>query len=321
MAISTENIKHIINPSAGFVKIYNKTSNELNLVANTRFVTKEGLTFLTRSPITIPAGLKNNPSELKVRLYAAETDEQGLMMGVRGNIPKGTRLTIKNIKDSYHLGQLWAETIEPFTGGSATSLGMISEHDRVLLSEKIRKGVYADKLNIVSKEFKLQDAMVLMFDALVKTRFHGLSVDGKLGERATSLRGNAQVSFDFFYLKRSEIVQAFTDYVQERQSDSIQLISINPNTLTFIPDIKWAVEGQVFVIPTKVAVLQGYDFKRDVKGILPAIKSAVAGKSLEEARKLILQYSEVASTKIDLGFLQGAELPNVKSRIKIKVEL
>lgn len=37
------------------------------------------------------------------------------MMGVRGNIPKGTKLSIKNIKDSYHLGQLWAETIEPFT--------------------------------------------------------------------------------------------------------------------------------------------------------------------------------------------------------------
>lgn len=302
------------------MKIYNKTSNELNLVANTRFVTKEGLTFLTRSPITIPAGLKNNPSEFKVRLYAAETDEQGLMMGVRGNIPKGTRLTIKNIKDSYHLGQLWAETIEPFTGGSATSLGMISENDRVLLSEKIRKGVYADKINIVSKEFRLQDARILMFDELVKTRFHALSIDGKLGERATSLRGNAQVSFDFLYLKRGEIVKAFTDYVHERQSDSIQLISINPNTLNFIPDLSREIQNQVFKIPTKVTILQGYDFKRDVKGILPAIKAEIAGKTVDEARKLILQYSEIASTKIDLGFLQGAELPNVKSRIKIKIE-
>ncbi len=158
-----------------------------------------------------------------------------------------------------------------------------------------------------------------MFDNLVKTRFHALSVDGKLGERASSLRGNAQVSFDFFYLKRSEIVQAFTTYVQERQSDSIQLISINPNTLTFIPDIKWEISDQVFTIPTKVTVLQGYDFQRDVKGIIPAIKAAIAGKNVEEARKLILQYSEVASTKIDLGLLQGGELPNVKSRINVKV--
>lgn len=115
LAVSTENIQHIINPSAGFVKIYNKTSNDLNLLANTRFVTSDGLTFLSKSPITIPAGFKDNPSELKIRLYADETDEQGVLMGVRGNIPKGTRMTIKNIKDSFYLGQIWAEAIEPFT--------------------------------------------------------------------------------------------------------------------------------------------------------------------------------------------------------------
>lgn len=181
--------------------------------------------------------------------------------------------------------------------------------------------MYADKLNIVAKEFKLQDAMILMFDDLIKTTFHSLSVDGKIGERATSLKGRAQVSFDFLYIKWSDIVQAFTSYVQQRQSDSIQLISINPNTLAFIQDMKWAVENQVFVIPTKVTILQGYDFDKDLKGIIPAIKEAIAGKSLEEARKIILQYSEIASVKIDLSLMQGNELPNVKSRIKVKVEL
>lgn len=59
--------------------------------------------------------MKNNPSELKIRLYADETDEQGLLIGVRGNVPKGTKMTIKNIKDSFYLGQIWAEAIEPFT--------------------------------------------------------------------------------------------------------------------------------------------------------------------------------------------------------------
>ena len=176
-------------------------------------------------------------------------------------------------------------------------------------------------MNIVSKEFKTKDALVLMFDPLIKTSFHTLTVDGKIGERATSLRGQANVSFDFLYLNWADLVQAFTTYVHERQSDSIQLISINPNSLSFIQDFKRLVQDSVFVIPTKVVVLQGYDFQRDVKGILPTIKASIAGKRLEEARKLILQYSEIASVKIDLGFLQGDTLPNVKSRIKVKFEL
>lgn len=321
LAISTENIKHIINPSAGFVKIYNKTSNELNLLANTRFVTNEGLTFLSKTPITIPAGLKDNPSELRVKLYADETDEQGLIMGTRGNIPKDTKLTIKNIKDSFYLGQIRAETIEAFTGGSATSLWTISEKDKELLSEKIKNGVYADKLNIVNEEFKLTDAILLLFDPLIKTNFHSLAIDGKIGERATSLKGQANVSFDFYYLKRSDIVNAFSEYVKQRQSDTIQLISINPNTLIFIQDIKRVIENQVFVIPTKVTILQGYDFERDTKKIIPTIKNTIAGKSIEEARKIILEYPEISSAKIDLGFLQGEQIPNVKSRIKVKVEL
>lgn len=160
-----------------------------------------------------------------------------------------------------------------------------------------------------------------MFDELIKTKFHSLSVDGKIGERATSLRGRAQVSFNFYYLKWQDIVEAFTSYVQQRQSDSIQLIGINPNTLAFIQDMKRTTENQVFVIPTKVTILQGYDFQKDIKGIIPAIKEAIAGKPLEEARKIILQYSEIASAKIDLSLMQGKEIPTVKSRIKVKIEL
>ena len=57
------------------VKIYNKTPNELKLVSNTRFVTADGLVFLTREPITIPAAINGSTSEVKVKLYAAEYDE------------------------------------------------------------------------------------------------------------------------------------------------------------------------------------------------------------------------------------------------------
>lgn len=40
----------------------------------------------------------------------------------------------------------------------------------------------------------------------------------------------AQVSFDFLYLKWDDVISAFSTYVKQRQSDSIQLISLDPNT-------------------------------------------------------------------------------------------
>jgi len=54
------------------------------------------------------------------------------------------------------------------------------------------------------------------------------------------------------------------------------------------------------MLPTKITILQGYDFSRDTKGILSQIKTNVVGKSIEEARKEILTYPEISSVKIDL---------------------
>lgn len=180
LAISTENIQHIVNPSAGIVKVYNKTENEINLKPETRFVTSDGLVFATREMLTIPAGTAEFPSEIRVKLFAAENDENGVIIGTRGNILKKTVLTIKNIKESYYLKNIRAEAIEDFTGGSKTSIGMVSEKDQELLKEKLQMGVYKDKLNIVQREFKEKKALIMLFDPLVKTQFHELKIDGNV---------------------------------------------------------------------------------------------------------------------------------------------
>ena len=57
------------------------------------------------------------------------------------------------------------------------SLGMVSEKDRELLAKKIKDAVYRDKLNIVTREFSQTNAMVLLFDPLIKTKFNALSID------------------------------------------------------------------------------------------------------------------------------------------------
>ena len=57
------------------------------------------------------------------------------------------------------------------------SLGMVSEKDRELLAKKIKDAVYKDKLNIVTREFSQKNAMVLLFDQLIKTKFNALSID------------------------------------------------------------------------------------------------------------------------------------------------
>jgi hypothetical protein len=75
----------------------------------------------------------------------------------------------------------------------------------------------------------------------------------------------------------------------------------------------------LYILPTKVSILQGYDFSRDIKGILSSLKNLIAGKTPLEAQKLIQTYPEISSSTIDLGVFGESRLPTVKSRINIKV--
>lgn len=329
LAISAENIHHIYNPSSWIVKIYNRTPNEINLKPNTRFVTGNGLVFINKDMLTIPAGSEDSASELKAKLIATELDEQNVIMGVRGNIPSKTKLTIKGLPESYYLHHVWAETLDDFTGWWKTSLGLISDKDHEILTQKLKEWVYSNKLNIVQSQFKEKKTLILLYDPLVKTVFNQLNIDSKVWEKSTTLKGTAKVTFKFMYLKRDDIIRAFSEYMSQRQSDTMQLINIDPATFTFLTDINpntkqidfRRLDDKVFSLPTKVTILQWYDFQRDIKGIQSSIKNLIVGKTLEEARKIILSYPEISSVKIDLGLLGGHTIPEIKSRIHMTTEL
>jgi hypothetical protein len=76
--------------------------------------------------------------------------------------------------------------------------------------------------------------VVFLSSPLVKTTIENIIIDGKIGDKATSLKGYAQVSFSFLYVNWEDLMNAFSEYVRARQADSIHLISIDPNSLSFL---------------------------------------------------------------------------------------
>jgi hypothetical protein len=76
--------------------------------------------------------------------------------------------------------------------------------------------------------------VVFLSSPLVKTTIENIVIDGKIGDKATSLKGYTQVSFSFLYVNWEDLMNAFSEYVRARQADSIQLISIDPNSLSFL---------------------------------------------------------------------------------------
>jgi len=70
LTISANNIRHIQNPSAWKITIYNPTDEELSLVQNTRFVTQDWLLFKATNAFTIPAGYSGNNGQTTINVVA-----------------------------------------------------------------------------------------------------------------------------------------------------------------------------------------------------------------------------------------------------------
>ena len=79
-------------------------------------------------------------------------------------------------------------------------------------------------------------------------------------------------------------------------------------------------DSGVLVIPTKVAVLQSYDFHRDINGILSDIKSRIIWLDKVSARNIVISYPEIGGVKIVVRPPWYTTIAKLKSRIKIYVD-
>lgn len=318
MSMSVSNVKYLQNPSEWKVMIVNKTNSAYSLVPNTRLVTNEWLVFKTDSIIKIATWSEKNPSQVIVKLKANDQDIEWLIMWIRWNIIKWTKLYVKNIKNSYYLQNLYAESIENFTWWATQSEWFITQKDIDLLSWKLLEYIYKNKKNIIWQNFKQNTLFVLNFDTLEKTQVSQVYIDAKPFERKTNLKGSIIVRLYFPYIKQEDLFKVVNQYIDQRQSDKIKLMSIDRSSVSFFSDMK---EDQwTYIIPTKISILQWYDFSKDINWIILDIKSRIVGKTKQEAKDVILSFNEISSADIKISPVRYNTLPSLKSRIKILVK-
>lgn len=318
LSINTSNIKYLQNPSVWEVKIFNKTNEELKLVPNTRFITEDGKLFQTTTWINIPAAYNDEtPGELVVKLKAMEKDENEVLMWSRWNITKWTILYIRNLKQSYFLKEVYAVAMDDFAWWSLESEWTITEKDIDLLSGKLVSYIDQQKKNIATQNFdKKGNSILLSFSDTTTANIKKISIPYKSWQNSSILKWTIDAEIWFIYVTWNDIINAFSDYMKERPSEKTQLISIDKNTLSFFDD-ELSMSDNTYIVPTKIEVIEWYDFQKDINGIIEDIKSHITSMSIEDARNYILEFSEIASVKIKVTPRRYWSIPKLKSRIKL----
>ncbi len=320
MSINTTNIKYLQDPSHGLIKIINTVEKEYAFVPNTRFVTEDGRLFKTTNWIEIPAGYEWIPWEKIVRVKAMEKDDNGILMWSRWNISNGTKLYIKNLKQSLFFKEIYAVSMENFTGWNLTSEWIITQDDIDLLSDKLELYVEQQKKNIVIQGFDKKDGILLSFDNTIDLSVKNTDIPHLTWEQSSIVHGSVVADLWFIYIKREDLIEAFAGYIQQRPSEKTQLVNIDKNSLAFFDEDEIRIEDGTFIIPTKIDIIQWYDFDKDVNGIVDDIKSHIVWWEKEESREYILSFPEVSSVKINITPMWYNTISKLKSRIKIKTE-
>ncbi len=314
MSISVDNIKHIQNPSEGTVVINNTTKESYTLLKWTRFETDDGLVFVSKNRFKLPPN-----ASVELPVIASEQDNQGILIWWRWNIVKNTKMYIKNLKESFFLKRIVASAVNNFSGGTLLSQWMVWEKDIALLSGKLLKTLQDQKLNIVDRNFSLPGSVVLRFDQTTKLQVQSVVIANQARDKVPYLNGSIIARISFMYIDINDLQKQIESYLAQRAADNRKLINIDKKSLVFFDNMKtdtqWA-----YIIPTKISIVEWYDFDKDINGVVDDLKANIVGLDKTKAQALLYNYPEISSAKISIRPPRYSVITRLKSRISIEIQ-
>lgn len=315
MNSTVKNIRYLQNPSRWQIKIYNTINKIFAIKPNTKFITEDGMVYKSTSRVEIKAWSIQKPSEIIVNVEALETDIKWNIIWQRWNIPSGTKLLIKNLRDSFITKQVYAESFDNFTWWQTNSQWNITDQDISSFSGKVIDYITDNKKEILIKELRNNDIKPMLFDETISVISKNLKTSQKVWSNSPTIEWTISFDIKYKYIKRSDIQIAINKYLAQRPSDSVSLIEVDKTSVTFFE--KSEISSWVYIIPTKINTVWWYNFESDVSNIKNAILEKVIWKDQKTAKSTILNYPDVADVDIKLSPFRIQNIPNFKSNIHI----
>lgn len=320
MTIDGQYIQYISNPARGEVRMVNTTNEVINLIKNTQLITDDGITFTIDKWISIPAAQWTGQAWYSyVTATANISDDREQLIGARANIPVGTKLTVKKLKQSNYTQQVYAEVSKAFAWGIVNKSWTIVSSDIGLLQKKLYDSISTDRISRIKKEVSINDTIILPFPELTQVtgcQYSAIGTNNNL-KQLTSLSGALDCQINYRYITPDGIRAAITSYMTQRPSLIQHVIGINTSS-TILYQLMTGQHGE-YIIPTKVNIVQWYDFDQDHNGIITAIKEQIVWLDRERAKEIILGYPEITNASIKISPPWYSSISSLKSRIFVKV--
>ena len=317
--IPVNDISFLTKPSHWEVKIVNTTFVGYSLKPRTQLVTSWGIVFRLDNWVYVPpAKSKDKPWIAYVKVTADEKDIHNQLVGVKWNIPEGTKLYIRKMYVSIGKKKIWAQAVNDFKWWETNPTWTVQLQDiqtvKKLLKQKFTQNIRKYILSYLSQNNK--DAFPLIFSWLYQATGFSYYIDTKPGDKLAYIQGSLQAKIIYAYLDKTDIKKIFKDYLENHIVSMNDFIWWNDSSLQIL-DIK-QIYPKFYLATISLDAILGYDFDKDYNGIKQQILEEIPWMSISDAKKLILSFPVIAWVEIKTTDSLN-RVSKLKSRIYIHI--
>lgn len=299
-SVPAEGTTEADDPAQGTITVYNAQEKTQQLIKNTRFESSNGLIYRIHDSITVPAGSPTAPGELKVTVYADEGGE-------KYNIGPSS-FTVPGLKGSATFDLVYARSSEPMAGGFSGVRPSVSGATKTAKYESLKPTIDSEIATALAAE--VPDGYALLPGASWTT--YEPQPDGTGASGTVSLREKGittAVIFPKAALAKAVAFRTLGSYegqpVTLKDQGTLTLASMS-GTAPAAGDASFS-----FTLSGNTTILWEVDAAK--------IAGAVAGKTRESAKTILLGFPEVDKAVIVLRPFWAGSYPSDPEKIKVTV--
>lgn len=291
--------------AAGTIKIYNNISPSapFSLKVGTHFLSDSGKYFMTLEKVTIPAGKKNQPGSIEVKVEAKESGPEHNIDASKFSVPK--------LSGTEYYYNIWGESTDTMVGGSTGNAKQVTQDDIDKAKDTLNQHLLAKALEELKHTLTGDD--VLLDGAILKDVLES-KPEVKANAIIDKFTVSSKVKVSALVFKKTDVKKLIEEDIKAQLSSS-QTYLDNSIEVSFDPeliDVHAGVEKLHMRLSTRVYSMMDISYLASVSG----------RKSADEIRQVIeSKYGDrVSSIRINFWPIWVKKAPSDQDKIKIDLK-
>ena len=321
-----------VKKSRGEIEVSNFLEEEIKLLPETRFMTKDGILFETKNWIIIPPAIIDNfwsttPGTKKIEIQSKNYDDEWKFIGSRWNIKEGTPLILPGLEDDWET--ISAVTLEDFNGWSDTYTRVISEQDLesavLIFEQKIKNRVIEQLRSEVQARNKQEKISldIISIDNIIEYSDFEFTIQNQaeIWDTSENITIEWSIKWKTYIYDQEEIVNKLKTVIQENILEWVEnILLIDKDSLRISSLIYRRSDPTEVKATVEIDVLISHDFQNQSNSYLEKLRSTIRWIEKKEATKLLLNDPKISNVSIDIRPFFLKHISNISENIVFEVE-